>query len=92
MPDLVVKGKHTHRYNYGRVICIFMGCVFAYVILLTLIGPEARGRKLDVRHDADMREVAPDGVEELVRQDEGAPRNDSSDEEKGTEKHVELTK
>lgn len=26
----------TPRYNYGKVICIFMGCVYAYVIILTV--------------------------------------------------------
>lgn len=26
----------TKRYNYGKVICIFMGCVYAYVIVLTV--------------------------------------------------------
>jgi SHS family lactate transporter-like MFS transporter len=51
------KGQ-TKRYNYGIVICIFMGCVYAYVILLTFIGPEHLRRKFDVAHDADVREVA----------------------------------
>ncbi|KAM7183100.1 sugar transporter family protein [Rhypophila sp. PSN 637] len=51
------KGK-VHRYEYGKVICIFMGCVYVYVIILTLIGPEHLNRKLDVAHDADVREVA----------------------------------
>lgn len=37
---------HNTRYNYGLVMAIFMGCVFAYVIVLTLIGPEALGRDL----------------------------------------------
>lgn len=47
----------TSRYEYGKVICIFMGCVYAYVILLTFLGPEHLGRKMDVAHDADVREV-----------------------------------
>lgn len=51
------KGK-TKRYEYGKVICIFMGCVYAYVILLTLVGPEYRNRHFDVEHDTDMDEVA----------------------------------
>ncbi|KAF2465714.1 carboxylic acid transporter protein-like protein [Lindgomyces ingoldianus] len=50
------KGK-VKRYEYGKVICIFMGCVYAYVILLTFIGPEYRGRKFDVAHDNDMAEA-----------------------------------
>lgn len=51
------KGK-TERYAYGKVICIFMGCVYAYVILLTFIGPEHLRRKFEVAYDADVREVA----------------------------------
>lgn len=52
------KGKQTiKRYQYGKVICIFLGCVYVYVIILTLIGPEYLGRKLEVAHDADMAEV-----------------------------------
>jgi len=45
------------RYEYGKVICIFMGCVYVYVIVLTLLGPEHLRRKFDVSHDADAREV-----------------------------------
>ncbi|KAJ4364413.1 Carboxylic acid transporter [Neocucurbitaria cava] len=50
------KGK-TARYKYGLVICIFMGCVYAYVILLTFLGPEYRGKNFDVAADEDMAEV-----------------------------------
>jgi MFS transporter, SHS family, lactate transporter len=50
------KGK-TKRYQYGKVICIFMGCVYIYVIILTLLGPEFRNRHFDVSHDADMEEA-----------------------------------
>ncbi|KAF2870697.1 carboxylic acid transporter protein-like protein [Massariosphaeria phaeospora] len=45
------------RYKYGLVICIFMGCVYAYVIVLTLVGPEYRGRDFDVAADGDMAEA-----------------------------------
>jgi SHS family lactate transporter-like MFS transporter len=51
------KGK-TPRYEYGLVICIFMGCVFTYVILLTFVGPEYLKRSFEVRQDDDMAEVA----------------------------------
>lgn len=65
LPPKISKGKTVKRYDYGIVIAIFMGCVFAYVILLTLIGPEHRGKVLDVYHDEDMaeathRQLAPD--------------------------------
>ena len=66
LPDKVSKGKHTHRYEYGKVIAIFMGCVYAYVILLTLIGPEARGAMMDVSHDQDLKEAAGDGYHTVV--------------------------
>ncbi|KAJ5100334.1 hypothetical protein N7456_006386 [Penicillium angulare] len=48
----------TKRYAYGKVICIFMGCVFAYTILVTFIGPERLGRNFDAEHDADLAIVA----------------------------------
>ena len=35
------------RYNYGKVIAIFMGAVFAYVLLITFVGPEYKDRDLD---------------------------------------------
>lgn len=46
------------RYAYGKVICIFMGCVFAYVIILTLIGPEYLGRHFEAENDEDLAEAA----------------------------------
>ena len=45
----------VRRFEYGKVICIFMGCVYAYVILLTLLGPEHLARSFDIAHDADAR-------------------------------------
>lgn len=57
LPPLERKGKLVHRYEYGKVICIFLGCVYAYVILLTFIGPEKLGRNLEASHDSDMAEV-----------------------------------
>lgn len=55
------------RYDYGKVMCIFMACVFVYVIVLTFFGPEHLRRSFDVEDDSDMREVA--GMETL---DDGA--------------------
>ena len=51
------KGK-TKRYEYGKVICIFMACVFVYVIILATAGPEYLGRRFDVDADDDMAEAA----------------------------------
>lgn len=64
----------TKRYEYGKVICIFMGCVFAYTILVTLAGPERLGRNFDAEHDTDLAVVAAD---------RGMDRHDS-DPEKAT--------
>lgn len=57
LAPLEVKGKLINRYEYGKVVCIFLGAVYACVILLTLVGPEKRGRNLSVEADADMAEV-----------------------------------
>ncbi|KAJ6443176.1 sugar transporter family protein [Purpureocillium lavendulum] len=52
------------RYEYGKVICIFMACVYVYVIILTLIGPEHLNRKFDVAHDLDAKAVVgPEAIE-----------------------------
>lgn len=34
--------KIAGKFNYGKVMAIFMGCVFGYELLITLIGPERR--------------------------------------------------
>ena len=39
------------------MICIFVGAAFAYVLLLTLLGPERKGANLDALNDADSRSV-----------------------------------
>jgi MFS transporter, SHS family, lactate transporter len=57
LPAIEKGGKTIKRFEYGRVICIFMGAVYAYVILLTFIGPERRGRDLSVEADRDMDEA-----------------------------------
>lgn len=57
LPPLQEKGQTIARYAYGKVICIFMGCVFAYVIILTFLGPEYKGRKMDAASDHDLQEA-----------------------------------
>lgn len=47
----------TLRYNYGLVICIFMGCVYLYVIVLTFLGPEYLMRQFGVAYDDDIAEA-----------------------------------
>ena len=83
------KKTTTLRYNYGKVICIFLGCVYVYVILLTMLGPENRGRNLNVEYDQDMREAA--GEERFVGVVGGGvarARGQSSEEGSGDEEKV----
>lgn len=63
------------RYDYGKVICIFMACVYVYVIVLTVVGPEHLRRKFDVASDEDAREVVGEqAMEEAKRRREEEPR------------------
>jgi SHS family lactate transporter-like MFS transporter len=57
-------GAITKRYQYGLVICIFMACVYLYVILLTFLGPEYLGRKFGVAYDQDLKQAAGEDVVE----------------------------
>ncbi|OKL55350.1 hypothetical protein UA08_09332 [Talaromyces atroroseus] len=68
----------TKRYNYGKVICILMGCVYGYTILVTFLGPERLGRQFDAEHDTDLNEAAASRF-----------ASDKMDPEKGTVQHAE---
>lgn len=63
----------TKRYQYGRVIAIFMACVYVYVILLAVVGPERRGRRFGVEFDEDVK-----GVVVVGGGGEGKKERDSS--------------
>ena len=89
----------TKRYDYGKVICIFMGCVFAYVIVLALVGPEKLGHKFGVAHDHDLADAAgTEALAQVVRRRDGGEHDaeqsssdgdvDSHGKVKGTEKEV----
>ncbi|MCJ1282211.1 hypothetical protein MMC26_001534 [Xylographa opegraphella] len=80
--------KVTKRYNYGLVICIFMGCVYAYVIALTVLGPEKLGHSFRVAADHDFEEAAGhDAVARALHAEERGHRDtDSSDDGRGVEK------
>jgi len=83
LPPIQSDGHTVERYKYGKVICIFMGCVYAYVIILTLIGPEKLGRNLDVQHDSDVAEAHGDSL-----RDYSVSRDDEAT-EKGTARTAE---
>ena len=60
-----------------------MACVFVYVIVLTILGPEYKGRKMTAEGDSDLAEAAGrDAVEKVVHHDDGSGRHSGSDEEK----------
>jgi MFS transporter, SHS family, lactate transporter len=46
--------KGVTRYDYGKVICILMAIVYAYLFVMTFLGPEKRGQEFDDAHDADL--------------------------------------
>ena len=57
--------------------CIFMACVFVYVIVLTILGPEFKGRKMDAASDHDLQEAR--GIRDAPYEHD----HSGSDEEKG---------
>jgi MFS transporter, SHS family, lactate transporter len=90
LPPKIVGGRTIERYDYGRVICIFMACVYVYVIVLTFAGPERRGRSMDVGQDGDMAEVTKgktSGGQNHHEQGLGG-EGASLDEEKGVERQM----
>lgn len=67
-----------------------MGAVYAYVIVLTFIGPEYLGRMFGIEHDQDMEEaVGHDAIEHAIHRDAAlTDRNGSSElDEKGNTHH-----
>ncbi|KAF3937482.1 hypothetical protein ABW19_dt0210591 [Dactylella cylindrospora] len=56
----------VQRYDYGKVITIFMGAVFGYVMILAFIGPERKNR--------DMTES--DGIDEATGNRRDSDRSD----------------
>ncbi|KAK0261353.1 Carboxylic acid transporter [Friedmanniomyces endolithicus] len=74
-----VGGKTVPRYRYGIVIAIFMGCVFAYVIVLTFLGPEYKGKDMGVSHDADLEEATGHDAVEAAAFRSGGRRQGSDD-------------
>ena len=54
----MTKNGPIKRYQYGKVICILMGCVCAYCIIMIFLGLEYLGRDFDVKHDEDLQAAA----------------------------------
>lgn len=49
-------------YDYSKVMSIFIGAVFGFVILITLIGPENRGADFDLERDKILTEEEDEDV------------------------------
>lgn len=89
LPSITKEGKTVKRYEYGKVICIFLGVVYVYVILLTLVGPERRGRDLSVHADADAAEVLRNRGHHGANEQAQASGSDDEDKAVGKEReHV----
>lgn len=56
-----------------------MGCVYAYVILLTFLGPERRGRSMAADHDEDLAEAAGQEAMDAAKQHGRPLKHESSD-------------
>ncbi|KAI0164610.1 sugar transporter family protein [Xylariaceae sp. FL1272] len=76
----------TSRYAYGKVVAILMGAVYAYVILLTVLGPEHLGRRMDVNHDTDAAEATGHHMPEKIDHADGSG-SDIGDAEKEIATH-----
>lgn len=67
-----------HSLIFLSQICIFMGCVYAYVIILTFLGPEYKGRSMSARTDEDLAEAT--GQDLAAKHGEPYHRNGSDSE------------
>ena len=73
--------NNVNRYEYGKVIFVFLGIVYIYVFLLTLIGPEARDKEFDVKHNHDLEKAAhinSDDLDKILNPNEGTPTGTKS--------------
>jgi SHS family lactate transporter-like MFS transporter len=67
-----------------------MGCVYAYVIILTFVGPEYLGRMFGIAHDHDLEEaIGHNAIEHARHHDEALVHRTVSSEvdEKGDTHH-----
>ncbi|RDL32091.1 uncharacterized protein BP5553_09493 [Venustampulla echinocandica] len=46
LPSIERNGETVQRYDYSVVMRIFSACIFVYVIIITLLGPEELGRNM----------------------------------------------
>ena len=63
-PMISPSGKHI--YDYAKVMAIFVGCVFVYVVFITFIGPERRNMSFEMA-DKQIKNKDPD-VDEFAQE------------------------
>lgn len=47
----IITHSGEEAYDYSKVMSIFIGCVFAYVLVVTFLGPENRGADFEIDRD-----------------------------------------
>lgn len=62
-PIVAPNGKKV--YNYAKVMSIFLGCVFVYMIIVSFLGPENRGADFSIDRD----EILESEVDEAAEND-----------------------
>ena len=50
-----LEGRTDDMYDYGKVMCIFCGAVFGYMIICVLVGPEKFHNNLHVTDDEEVQ-------------------------------------
>lgn len=60
-------------FDYAKVMAIFVGCVFAYVIIITLVGPEHRNHTFETNLEEDYE------FNEKVKHQENLTKEDDED-------------
>jgi MFS transporter, SHS family, lactate transporter len=80
----------TARYEYGKVICIMMGAVYIYTMVVAFLGPEYLGRRLDAQADRDFEDaVGHDNIAKVLHHDDPAHNGNGSNNGAGDRKLVE---
>ncbi|GEQ69194.1 hypothetical protein JCM33374_g2865 [Metschnikowia sp. JCM 33374] len=49
----IVTASGEQAFDYSKVMSIFIACVFAYVLVVTFLGPENRGAGFEVERESD---------------------------------------
>lgn len=61
--------KKKDAYDYAKVMSIFMGCVFGYLLLITLVGPENKDADLNYEMEVEGDDIALHSDDEKVNVD-----------------------